>query len=205
MATRIEKQQERIREQFFDWLQQRPTEEATLHLQAIDYQERYFKDLTLREKRIRKRLASHKVEIDGEWVDAESDLEISLTGARWIFRYRGFRDETLGLCDYRKRTISIKRGLEGDDLKSVLLHEMIHAYEDTLYPTFRDWLLIDLYERMTKKLGNRTVRRCMDTSNHAVLHEAHHGPFFLLKSLELDERLGWKRGSVFGYRRGEWL
>ena len=201
MTTKMDRIQKRYR----DWMCNKSPEEQALHLQAIDYQDRYFKDLTLREKRIRKRLASHKVEIDGEWVDEESDLEICLTGARWIFRYRRFRDDTLGLCEYRKRTISIKRGLEGDDLKSVLLHEMIHAYEDTLYPTFRDWLLIDLHERMTKKLGNRTVLRCMDTSNHAVLHEAHHGPFFLLKSLELDERMGWKRGSVFGYRRGEWL
>ena len=205
MATREQEQQERIRERFFEWLQHRPTEESALHLQAIEYQDKYFKDLTFEEMRIRRKLAFHKIEEDGQWLEVETDLQVNPRIDRWIFRYRSFRNGKLAECDPMKRTIAIKKGLEGDDLKSVLVHEMIHAFESMMTMAYRDWLLVDLYSRMTKKLGERTTRRCVDLSTHAVVHEAHHGPFFLLKSLELDERLGWKRGSVFGYRREELL
>ena len=45
MTTTID----RVHKRYRDWMQNKTSEEQALHLQAIEYQERYFKDLTLRE------------------------------------------------------------------------------------------------------------------------------------------------------------
>jgi len=173
-------------------------------MQAIGYESLYFKDLSLQDKRICKKLGGHQEQLDGQWINVCDDLqggEVTISDG-WIFRYRRLRDCD-GHCITKKRTIEIKAGLDGDTLKGTLLHEMIHAYEGMLAPCFRDWLMLDLYARMARKIGVRPLRCYLDLNTHTLLVRPWHGGLFLLKSLELDERLGWKRGTVFGYGREE--
>ena len=74
-------------------------------------------------------------------VDVETDLQVKPRIDHWIFRYRSFRNGKLAECNPMKRTIAIKKRLEGDDLKSALVHEMIHAFESMMTMAYRDWLL----------------------------------------------------------------
>ena len=149
------------------------------------------------------RSAKYEMEIgDDEFQTAYVDLDdVSLDD--WIFKAHGFRSNFLGLCQSRKKTIKIARGLTGKELKTTLLHEMIHAYEDLLAMKYREWLLVFWYEKLKQKLGKRQLDRYIDMSTHDVLHAKWHGVFFLLKSLELDLRLRWEHGTVFSYGRVE--
>ena len=157
--------------------------------------------MALEESRIVKKLSGHQVLVEGKWVDTTDDIGESVTVEDgWIFRYRRLR-KLEGRCSSKKRTIEIKTGLQSDALKGALLHEMIHAYEAMLPQPFRDWLLLDLHKRLVKRIGPRLLDRYINLNTHTVLLLRDHGLLFLLKSLQLDERLGWKRGTVFGYGR----
>lgn len=174
-------------------------------MEAIEYEDRYFSDLAITAKRIRQRLLGSKMEIDGQWIKTESDIHVSIADD-WIFRYRRFKnDNWLGLCRNRRREIFIKPGLSADEHKGVVLHELIHAYEWMLPRAFQDWLMVDLLRRLNKTIGPKVVRRWIDINTHIDVHELSHNGMFLLKSLELDHRLGWKLGTVFGYGRNEFL
>jgi len=189
---------------FLHWLTTTATDaERKLRMTAVEYENRYFQDLTLKDGRSQKKLATCEIQNEGgKWIKCQSDLQLDVTLSQgWIFRYR--RLKSLGRCSYRQRRIEIKAGIDGDEFKGTLLHEMIHAYEDMLVPPFREWLLLDIYKRMEKKLGERTLHRYIDTNTHAVFLQSGHGVLFLLKSLQLDERFGWKRGTVFGYGRDD--
>lgn len=178
-----------------------PHAELDLRKRAIKYEARFFKDLTLEEKRIEKKLASYQMEVEGQWVDAVDDLQLDVCiHSGWIFRYRRSRKH-FGLCRYKQRTIDIRLGLPPQEEKGTLLHEMIHAYEYMLYPSLREWLLLDLYRRLRQCIGERKTHRFIDANTHSVTRESAHGSLFLLKSLDLDERLSWKHGTVFGYGR----
>lgn len=90
--------------------------------------------------------------------------------------------------------------------KEVILHEMIHAHEILLEEKsilLRDALLLELYnklkpiyptlDQMIKHHANfyRYKQTVADYGEHDIL--------FLLKSLELDDVLKVKPGTVFGY------
>ena len=181
------------RDRFFQWLKTTATDaERALRMTAVEYEDRYFQDLTLEDGRAHKKLATHKEQDeDGKWVKVQDELQLGVTVSHWIFRYRT-SPEFLGRCSYRQRRIEIKLGLDETTFKGTLLHEMIHAYEDMLFPPLREWLLLDIYKRMEKKLGERTVRRLHRHNTNTVFIKRAHGVLFLLKSLQLDERLGWK-------------
>jgi len=192
---------------FAQWINTISDSEHDLRMQAIGYEHRYFSDLTLQNQRIAKKLATYEMQADdGRWVTVQDDLQLGVTlSGLWIFRYRRLRRRKLGCCHTQKRLIEIKAGLKGKVFKGTLLHKMIHAYEEMLKLPFRDWLLLDLYQRMKRKIGERAVRRCINVNTHTRNSVVSHGVLFLLKSLELDERLGWKHGTVFGYGRDEWF
>jgi len=185
-------------DRFFHWLEMTATDaERKLRQTATEYENRYFQDLTLEDGRAHKRLAVTQT------VSANYSLQAEeVTVSQWIFRYRELRGDR-GRCCWLKKTIEIKTGLVGDEFKGVLLHEMIHAYETMLEPQLREWMLLDIYKRMEKKLGERTLRGYIDTNTHRAFRQGDHGTLFLLKSLQLDERFKWKHGTAFAYGRGE--
>ncbi len=174
--------------------------EAQLRLQAIKYEERYFRDLTLQEARIRKRILRWEEEEDGRMVWYHHDTSITL-GRRWIFRYCPPQSGSCGDCNFEKRTIRIFQGFSPEEEKSTLLHEMIHAYESMLSPTWNNWLLLDLNDRMRRVFGPRKVRRWIDLTAHIMAEQSGHSCFFLLKSIDLDARLDWQVGTTFAYGR----
>ncbi|MCH8830688.1 MAG: hypothetical protein IID45_14015 [Planctomycetes bacterium] len=187
-------------------MRSRTPKERQLQRDALAYEERYFKDLTLHSKRMQKRLGAHEIQTeDGGWMEASSEFP-QPTVAGWIFRYRRFRDEKYGLCDYRIKTIFIHDGMEPQVHKGTILHEMLHAYEFQLYPMLREWLLLDLWEDLKRnKIVEKKLRRFVDRNTHSLLEVSGHGVLFLLKCLDLDLRNKWEFGTTFAYGREELL
>ena len=79
-------------------------------------------------------------------------------------------------------------------IKGTLLHEMIHAYEDQLPFAYREWLLLHIFDALTKKMRLRKLRRFIDVNNHSLFIESGHGELFLLKSVDLDLRCNLEPG-----------
>ena len=85
--------------------------------------------------------------------------------------------------------------MERDD---VIAHEMIHLHEAVLdgLPTYyHDAVLYCLYKDLRSKIP--------DLDDRMEAHGGRHDILFLLKSFELDLRMGYKLGTVFGYGMDE--
>jgi hypothetical protein len=205
---------ERQQQRYGKWFNNRTPQEEALAAEATCL-EPYFADLQLSSKAIAKRLLAHEEQsLDGQWVTVDDDPpeETSEGLMDWIFRFRNpLRDrrshtELAGLCEPERKTILIRGGLPKTEHRAVLLHEMIHAHESQLRREFAEWLVVDLYCRVSRRLlPRRRLHRYIDISTHTVIHEVHHGVLFLLKSLDLDLRFRWKPGTVFGYARKDYF
>lgn len=88
----------------------------------------------------------------------------------------------------------------------VILHEMIHMHEFVLeiYPTYyHDAILYSLYHDLRSKIED--LDRRMERQGHIVMQEelaqfgGVHDLLFLLKSFDLDLRMNYPLGTVFGY------
>ena len=113
-----------------------------------------------------------------------------------------------GECNTANMTITIAPESAEDD--NVLLHEMIHAFEHLIdrlrsYSQLHDVVLLCLYNDLKPKIPDLDGR---------IIHHAHletgvgitedggrHDVLFLLKSFDLDLRLGRPLGTVCGYER----
>lgn len=189
---------------FLEWWENRTPAEWELQSMAFDFEEKHFADLRLTAPSIRKRLLRYQEQgHDGQWYETEDDIDVSIDG--WIFRFRRFREGWLGRCDHKHQTIFVRPGLSNTEHRAALLHEMIHAYEFQLSPPFREWLLLDLHKRLSKRIKPARLRRYMDVSTHAFFHKSAHGLLFLFKSLDLDLRFKWQPGTVFGYGREDYF
>ena len=180
---------------------------------ASKYEGYYFRDMTLKDKRIRKRLGGQEWELirpgargretDREYEYRESDLTAAeITINVWVFNWRRLR-RCHGRCKPDDCIIEVRSGLKDDELKVVLLHEMIHAYQAMLSPAYHEWLVLDIHSRLRRHIGERRLRRYIDFNTHTDNAVPFHGVLFALKSLDLDWRLRWKYGTVFNYGRKE--
>lgn len=107
---------------------------------------------------------------------------------------------------FNKANYSLKvdpRHIDDDD---VILHEMIHMHEFVLeiYPTYyHDAILYSLYHDLRSKIED--LDRRMEYQGHIVKQEeltqfgGVHDLLFLLKSFDLDLRMNYPLGTVFGY------
>jgi hypothetical protein len=111
-----------------------------------------------------------------------------------------------GRCEGKLITIHPDR----IDSLEIILHEMIHAYENMLSDDLKELLYVRLYAKLK---ANRKLKRQIPDLNYSVLSPAHHSEhdffamsrsayhdtLFFLKSLDLDLRLGLPVGTVYGY------
>ncbi|MDP3697452.1 MAG: hypothetical protein Q8R55_05540 [Candidatus Taylorbacteria bacterium] len=115
---------------------------------------------------------------------------------------------SIALCDIENKVIKLFRGRYEKSEKITLLHEMIHAYDHELmkYPTWRDYVLIYLYNKISRKLGRKRMRSILTLESHPeFLVNQNHNLLFVLKSLDLDLILRRKLGSVFAYGREKYF
>jgi hypothetical protein len=199
---RLQRQQQR----FDEWLKNMSHEEYGLGVEVSCFEKRYFADLRLQSKAIEKRLLTNKTQgLDGHPTEVGEDARDPRNEGldEWIFRFRRFRNQLYGYCDPKRKTILIRPGLGDPEHRATLVHEMIHAYESQLSPQFAEWLIVYLYQLVSRRIPRCRLDRYIDASTHLLIHQARHGILFLLKSLDLDLRLGLKLGTVFGYGRDD--
>lgn len=171
-----------------------------LRIMMLRYEQQYFKDLTLKAVTLTHGLL-HVDEGDGSNTEG-----ISLNGWSIKTKDRIRKDSDLdAVCRMSSKTILLKKGLPKRRVVPVLLHEMIHAYEYQLSQSRRDLILVYLYGRLSKKLGESRLRAFIDLHSHGALYVPDHSLLFLLKSLDLDVRLKKTFGTVAAFGRMETL
>lgn len=111
---------------------------------------------------------------------------------------------------FNSRDFSITIAPEFIDEKSTILHELIHLHEcviDQIPKFYHDILLLCLYNDLKNKIDDLDQRILNHT--HVFSGEkitdlgGNHDILFLLKSLDLDLRCGYKLGTVCSYGRDE--
>lgn len=147
-----------------------------------------------------------------EWVDAEVQLPEPLKYFSYTFFTYHMADLNGygGKFDMQDRTLTVDLSNFGND--PVLLHEMIHLHEfviNDLPMIYHDAVLYCLYKDLADKIPNLNER--IEAHGH-ILNAGKiariggvHDILFLLKSFDLDLKMGYKLGTVFGYgMEDEW-
>jgi transcriptional regulator with XRE-family HTH domain len=193
-----------------EWRAQASEDERELDSLMLDFEEEYFEDLTF-EKFQKSDLT--KVTLDsGECFYSEIPelySSLSLIPGYTIKVEEPSVDEeekAVASCDMIKNSITFYKGRYEEYKEETLLHEMIHAYDEKLSRLImvREFLLLDIYEHLCKRIGKKKLRECIYCEIHPDVMINHgHNLLFLLKSFDLDIRRGIKLGSVFAYGREE--
>lgn len=109
-----------------------------------------------------------------------------------------------GYFDSKEQLLCISKECLDDD--KIILHEMIHLHEFVLnvLPLFyHDTLPWALYTKLRKEIKN--LDRIISSQAHILSGQkiynegGLHDILFLLKSLDLDLKMGYSLGTVFGY------
>jgi len=204
--------------QLTKWHEIATNEERRLAEKAKRFEDEYFKDMTFRPGTFIHDYFIHEPVEDEDGFEGEGGFNIDTLGisiASCRFKVSRLRRKFLGSYSIGKRIITISAEKMKDD--DVLLHEMIHAYEDMLLSKDYFGLRLTLRELLTHFLDKDLSKKIKNLED--VIHEFIHirpyddktpnGRFhsflFLLKSLELDLRLGKKPGTVFEYGLAKYI
>ena len=112
----------------------------------------------------------------------------------------------MAMYDHTTQTIYVSPDYVEDD--AVLLHEMIHLHEHVIdgFPSYyHDLVYWVLYQDLRTKIEG--LDDAINDHAHLLnetqlyLNGGIHDILFLLKSLDLDMRMGYPFGTVFGYER----
>jgi len=107
------------------------------------------------------------------------------------------------LAKYNDHRISVPPDVTDD----TILHEMIHAHIDMLKRSslsfFSEYLIFALYKKLRRKIKDIDRRIWQQVSYCDFIQQAEwHGLLFFLKSLDLDLRLEYPLGTVYGIETG---
>lgn len=180
-------------------------EDRALHDKLYDFDE-LFDDMRFEQGTAPYALIRCQAKDSDEWVDEEVPSPEDLK----CFSYNQIKtkvekpDYGLGFYDSREKLLCLGPDVAEDD--AVLVHEMTHMHEDLInsLPLFyHDTLLWSLYTDLREKI---------DKLDDAISQHAHllnetdiyatgglHDTLFLLKSFDLDIRMGYKLGTVLHY------
>ena len=141
------------------------------------------------------------------WVDDEIAIPDQLAYFSYTFfdfHVQKIDDGSIGCFNMQEQSITIDPGYLHDE--STILHEMIHLHEYVLneLPLFyHDAYFYCLYKSLQSKIVDLDER--IEAHGH-LLNEQQlysrgglHDILFLLKSFDLDLKMGYKLGSVMGY------
>ena len=127
------------------------------------------------------------------------------------YRYKVCKlDDCLGYYSHDDQEIAIDENLKGDDYAATVLHEMIHLHESAIdeYPLYyHDIVCFDLYYSLKDRIDNLDdiIQRMLSLyESYQIFNRGgQHDMLFFLKSLDLDLRMGYELGTVFGYGKKE--
>lgn len=141
-----------------------------------------------------------------EWVDDEVPIPEEIE----YFSYTFFTYHISNLDDFsgcfNRKDYSLSVDVSSIDDDSVVLHEMIHLHEfviNDLPMFYHDAVLYCLYRNLSSKIVDLDEK--IEAHGH-ILNSSQiaetggvHDILFLLKSFDLDLKMGYKLGTVFGY------
>lgn len=198
--------------EFCEWYNSALPEDKELHDRLYDF-DKYFLDMLFDPESLVGALMRCQEKLDnGSWMDSfmerPSDLE--------FFSYNAIKTKVeplKGIGGYFKDEEQILCIAEGKTEKdNIILHEMIHMYESNLnkQPLFyHDTLLWALYNDLKEKiehLGEIVSGHAHILVGQSIYNQGgEHDILFLLKSLDLDLKMGYPLGTVFGYDMEEIL
>jgi hypothetical protein len=181
-----------------EWAHNISAKDVYLKTKAEEFEEFYFKDMTLRAYEGE---VSPMVGETGVPERFEHDFFIS----NWIITYGELPEGVNGGCSEKEKKITLKPGLDGEKLREVLLHEMIHAYEYGLENYcrgyYQPYVILKLYDKLKDKkdVMEHVTRDLRENFSKPTFHTT----LFLLKSLDLDLELGKDLGTIYAYKRTE--
>ena len=198
-------------EQFFRWHKSASPEELQLVDTVFDYED-LFDDMLFKPGTATYDLIRCKSKLQGsdEWIDADISIpeELSLFSPEYLHYKVEKCNNLLGFYDHEKQLICVSP----DQIQnaSTILHEMTHVHEfliNDLPLYFHDMVFWALY----KDLKFRIPKLDQVISEHAhILNESNlylsgglHDILFLLKTFDLDIRMDYPLGTVFGYGRSD--
>lgn len=172
----------------------------------LTYEDKYFLDMTFRDRKLINNLFTTSYEVNGKEEQCVED-ELYTGLKRWLIVYTGSKYKlekgVYGLAGNGR--IIIATGQDKTEEKHIILHEMIHAYEEMLPEHLRQLLTIFLYDQLVAKINKKNLLKLIYSNSHVNLAVPFHGPLFMLKALDLDLRLKLPLGTVFAYGREEYF
>jgi len=149
-----------------------------------EFEDEYFSDLTLSDYEEKLTEIEIQDENTGEWITVRGDIidqgYMTLNNPEFI--------------NILKNLISIGKECDGD--KITMLRNMIVAYESILseFPIYQQYVLLKLYEKLITKIPDLMDYIEIDVHKELRLRT----PLYMLKSIDLDLRLGLPIGTIYG-------
>lgn len=193
---------------FQDWYFNQATDEERRLLEKVEDFGELFEDMLFGPGTCSSNLIKCHSKLMGtdEWVEDQAPRPDELE--YFSFTFFKYKVESLADCsgffNSKELLLCIDRNSLEDD--TVILHEMIHLHEfviNDLPMYFHDMLYWALYQDLRKKIprldeiidGHAHILTGTSIYSKGGLHDI----LFLLKSFDLDIRMGYSLGTVFGY------
>lgn len=191
---------------YLNWHRTASKEDKKLR-DRIDKLGDYFLDMLFEEHSLVGQMIECQVKMeDGRWQDEVVRLPDEIK--YFSYNYFDVKVEPLEGCGgyFSKKVQLLCISKENIEKDNVILHEMIHLHEFVVneQPLFyHDTLLWALYNDLKDKIkdvdkvisGHAHILGEQDIYCKGGLHDI----LFLLKSLDLDIKMGYRLGTVFGY------
>lgn len=198
-----------FKDRSFEWYQQASEKDILLADKVLEFS-KLFADMRFEADSNTHDFVMCKMKAKGdtEWsecpVRLPDNLEYFDYGYFW-YSVREYDDSnTAGRFDCSKQELSVSPSFLEDN--AVILHEMIHLHEYVIneLPLFyHDAILFCLYDDLSNKIPDlpQRIMRHGHILNEQDLYDIGglHDILFLLKSFDLDLKMGYKLGTVFGY------
>lgn len=195
-------------EAFFEWYTATASQEDKKVFERVGTFEELFEDMTFSDGTPTFELVKCQSQMAGsdEWFDDVVPLpdEIEYFSYSYFTYHVKELDGVAGCFNAKERSLFIDPVYLNDD--SVILHEMIHLHEfviDSLPFFFHDAIYFCLYRSLRGQIDDLDER--IEAHGH-ILNSTQiaqqggtHDILFLLKSFDLDLKMGYKLGTIFGY------
>lgn len=197
---------------YFDWYWTQATPDEKRLIDRVGEFESFFEDMLFQPGTSTYELIKCKSKMQGsdEWVDDEVDLPDEL--AYFSYTFFRFKVEPLedcgGVFNHIEQSLTIPPDAIEND--STILHELIHLHEfviNELPMYFHDMLFWALYKDLKSKIPelDEIITDHAHLLTGSTIYKAGglHDILFLLKSFDLDIRMGYSLGTVFAYGKEE--
>lgn len=199
---------------FFEWFwSDAPTDEERELVNQVGEYEDYFQDMLFEPGTSTYELIQCKSKQEGsdEWIDDEVGRpdELAYFSTTFLkYKVEELGDDMLAYYDKNEQLICVSP--EGLKNKHTVPHEMIHVYEDLINELpmyYHDMVYWALYKDLKKKIDNLddiiSSHAHLLTGSTIYSQGGLHDILFLLKSFDLDIRMRYPLGTVFGYGKTE--